>query len=163
MSEDRLRCLNEGMNDYLSKPVDLEALRAVLEKWLSRTAVSRLETAGQCVPSSEIFNVKALMKRLLEDRELAGTILKGYLSSTPRELQTLQTRLAEADAAGTRLHAHMLKGSAATVAAESLSALAAALERAGAAGKLSDCEEILPRIVDEFDRFKRTLERAGWV
>ena len=34
MSGDRDRCLSEGMNDYLSKPVDLGRLADVLAKWL---------------------------------------------------------------------------------------------------------------------------------
>jgi CheY-like chemotaxis protein len=34
MSEDRDRCLSEGMNDYLSKPLDLKRLKDALSRWL---------------------------------------------------------------------------------------------------------------------------------
>ena len=33
MAGDRERCIGEGMDDFLSKPLSLEALRAVLERW----------------------------------------------------------------------------------------------------------------------------------
>jgi two-component system sensor histidine kinase/response regulator len=34
MQDDRDRCLREGMTDYLAKPVDLEKLGDLLDKWL---------------------------------------------------------------------------------------------------------------------------------
>ena len=61
------------------------------------------------------------------------------------------------------LQAHALKGAAATVSAEGLRAIALAMERAGAAGQLDQCGELLPRAVEEFERFKSALEQAGWV
>lgn len=50
-----------------------------------------------------------------------------------------------------------------TAAAEGLYSLALALEQAGTDGQLDRCRQLLPRAFDEFDRFRNTLELAGWV
>jgi HPt (histidine-containing phosphotransfer) domain-containing protein len=97
------------------------------------------------------------------DRQLAGAVLGGFLRNAPAQLHDLRARIDEADAPGARLQAHALKGAAATVAAEGLRAIALAMERAGAAGQLERCGELLPRAAQEFERFKSALERAGWV
>jgi HPt (histidine-containing phosphotransfer) domain-containing protein len=97
------------------------------------------------------------------DRQLARKVLKGFLEDAPSQLDNLRRRLDEADAPGARLQAHALKGAAATVAAEGLHAMALAIERAGAGGRLDQCGELLPRAVEEFERLKSALERAAWV
>jgi HPt (histidine-containing phosphotransfer) domain-containing protein len=57
----------------------------------------------------------------------------------------------------------MLKGASATVAAERLSAVAAAMEQAVIDGQSGRCAELLSRAATEFERFRSTLERDGWV
>jgi HPt (histidine-containing phosphotransfer) domain-containing protein len=95
---------------------------------------------------------------------VAGSILlKGFLDDVPSQLDNLRKRLVEADAPGARSQAHTLRGAAATVEAEGLHAIALAMERAAVAGHLDHCSELLPRAVEEFERLKNTLERAGWV
>jgi HPt (histidine-containing phosphotransfer) domain-containing protein len=96
------------------------------------------------------------------DRHLAGIVLGGFLEDVPSQLNNLRKRLNEADAQGFRSQAHALKGAAATVGAEDLHAIALALERAGTAGQLDRCGEMLPGAVEEFERFKGALKRAGW-
>ncbi len=155
MPTDRDRCLREGMNDYLAKPVDLEQLANML--------VRSLPASGAGEQTEAVFDEAALLHRLMGDRELAGIILKGFIDDVPSQLHRLRVRLDEADAPGTRLQAHALKGAAATVAAEGLQAIAFAMEQAGTSGQLDRCVGLLPRAVEEFERYKGALELAGWV
>jgi PAS domain S-box-containing protein len=168
MSEHRDLCLSAGMNDYLSKPLQMEALSDMLAKWLPGTgpgigygAPTSSEPAGE--PAHHVFNPEALLQRLMGDRQLAGIVLKGFLQDIPSRLDHLQARLDAADTAGVRFQAHALKGAAATVAAEGLQALAQAIERADDASRLDSCGALLPRAVEEYERFKSALEKAGWV
>lgn len=143
------------MSDYLAKPVDLERLAEVLAKWVSKPEASE--------PGKPIFDEDSLVRRLMGDRELASAVLKGFLEDVPIQLNNLRLRLDEADAAGARSVAHTLKGASATVSAQSLQALALAMEQAGMAGRLDRCGELLPGVMAEFERFKNSLQLAGWV
>jgi PAS domain S-box-containing protein len=164
MSGDRERCIREGMNDYLSKPVELGPLAEVLEKWLPEFAPrGALPPAGPAAAEQAVFDEEDLLKRLTGDRQAAGTILKGFLENVPCVLHRLRKRFDEADGPGATLQAHSLKGAAAAVSAGGLRALAQAMERAGRAGEWNDFGELLPRTADEFARLKTELERAGWV
>ena len=164
MRDDRERCLNEGMNDYIAKPVELARLAEVLAKWLPASGSKEpAPTSPQPVVDRDttIFNVEALLRRMMGDRQLAGIAVTHFLQDGPSQLNKLRARLEAADAPGTRAQAHTLKGAAATASAEGLQALALAIERAGAAGQLDRCGELLPRAVEEFERFKSALEQDG--
>jgi PAS domain S-box-containing protein len=166
MPEDRVRCLREGMNDYLSKPVDVDRLADLLEKLLpvSNSARAFPMAGSKSEPNSRVvFDAESLMSRLGGDRQLAGIVLKGFIEDMPFQLNNLRKVLDGADARGTRFHAHTLKGAAATVSAESLREVALAIERAGDAGQWDQCGELIPRAREEFERFKSFLEHAGWV
>ena len=160
MSGDRDKCLKEGMNDYLAKPVDLSLLAEVLAKWLLVPRLAPSQGGGEQVKT--VFDGDALLRRLMGDRQLASTVLQGFLNNFPSQLNNLRQRLDEADAPGFKLQAHALKGAAATVAAEDLRAIALAMEQSGKAAQLDCCGELLTRAVEGFERLKSTLEQAGW-
>ncbi len=166
MSSDRDKCIHGGMNDFLTKPVDLQLLAEVLAKWIPGTG-PRVEVQTVEYAESErhaaVFDSKALLKRLMGDRQLAGRIVKGFLVDIPSQLNNLQERFDEADEAGARMAAHTLKGSAANVSAVGLRAIGQEMERAAAAGQLDRFGKLLPRAVEEFERLKSTLERTGWI
>ena len=111
-----------------------------------------------------IFDGEALLRRLMGDRQLAGTILKGFLAGCSRPVEQF------ARAARPR-RMHLAPGRRRTPLRERrprlrrkrLRAIALEMERAGAAGQLDRCGELLPHVVEEFERFKSTLERTGWV
>jgi PAS domain S-box-containing protein len=164
MSSDRDQCLAAGMDDYPAKPLELSQLAAMLSRWVPGS----IETAGKpaangTVRSTATFAPDALLERLMEDRELAATVLEGFVRDGPVQLRQLRSRLDNQDAPGVRLQAHTLKGAAATVSAEALSEIAMAMEWAATAGLLDDCRGLLPLAIDEFERFKTAVELDGWV
>jgi HPt (histidine-containing phosphotransfer) domain-containing protein len=153
------------MNGFLSKPVDLQLLAEALERWIPRIdpRVELNTVEGAALEEKAIFDSEAFLERLMGNRQLAGTIIKGFLGGVPSQLNNLRKRFDEADETGARLQAHTLKGSAATVSAGGLRAIGQEMERAAAAGQLEHFGTLLPRAAEEFERLKSTLEKAGWL
>jgi len=162
MPEDRDLCLRAGMNDYLAKPVQLGRLSAVLQKWIGHSAQTK-DGEGQPPTCSEaagssVFDETDLLARLLNDRELASEILRGFLADCPRQLALLSERLDECDTEETRLQAHKIKGSASSVAAGALRAVALEMERAAKAGDLGTVRRLIPSAHSELGRFVEALK-----
>jgi PAS domain S-box-containing protein len=173
MAGDREKCLNAGMNDYISKPVGLGRLAEVLAKWIGEPGEScdgtpapdldTVELAQRSDPlANASFNEEDLLHRLMNDRKLAGKILKGFLSDCPSQLANLRESLEAADAPRARMQAHGLKGAAATVAAVGLEAIALEMETAGMAGQLDRVGELLPRAEEELQQLILSVKGAGW-
>ena len=166
MPGDRERCLREGMNGFLSKPLELQQLDEILTQWLPAPDSPPAVPSGEAPATEEtaaIFDSQALLRRMMGDRQLVRKILNAFLSGFPAQMNDLRSRLADADNAAARLRAHTVRGSAATVAANALSAIAADIERAARAGKLDLAGDLVPRLIEEFERLKCTLENAGWL
>ncbi len=165
MADEREKCIRAGMNDFLAKPLDFQGLAEILAKWLQATnAGVEVDTAGPAGPAQApaIFDSETLLKRLMGDRALAGTVINKYLEEFPSQLNDLRERLAEKDWRGARLQAHTLKDAAGTVSAGGVRAVAMEMEHAAAAGELDGFGELLRRAVAEFETLMRTLEQTGW-
>ncbi len=135
------RCIAAGMDDYLSKPVQLVALRDTLAKWLPTAAPSRTltEPAGtttevQAQPSSTAVNPEALKEIVGDDPAVVAEFLSDFVVTARESVAELQIAYGKRGNHDVGAVAHKLKSSARTVGADALADLCQELEQAGKTG-----------------------------
>lgn len=165
MFGDKGKCLEAGMSDYIPKPIGLESLQKVLEKWLpARGSGVQITLSPEQLPANTegIFNEKEFLARLMGDKKIAVMIIAGFLKDFPHQLRVLRTRLESGDASGAKLQAHTLKGAAATMSAEALRAVCDEAQEASVAGTLDRVVATLSQLQQQFELLTATLKQAGW-
>ncbi|MEN6448327.1 MAG: response regulator, partial [Syntrophaceae bacterium] len=167
MQGDRERCLDAGMNDYVSKPVEPRVLAEVLEKWLPRkpgvSAGQRPDDAAEPAAATvleagaTVFDRTGVMARLMGDEDLVRMVADGFLQDIPRQIEALKGYLETGDAPGAERQAHTIKGASANVGGEALRAVAFEIEKAGKAGDLEVVRARLPELETQFVRLKEAM------
>ena len=157
MRGDRERCLEAGMDDYISKPIAPQALAAALERCLvAAPAAESRRSEGQ-----PVFDRPALLARLIGDEDLVEEIIAGFLADMPRQIQKLRELIDQGDAGSAGGQAHAIKGAAANVGGLALSAAANDMERLGRTGRLREAAGLLPELETQFDLLKARMQEAG--
>jgi signal transduction histidine kinase/CheY-like chemotaxis protein len=146
-AEDRARCRAAGMDDYLAKPFQVEALAAVLDHWLGRGAEAAASTLpGALAPAlREALAPAGLEQRLAAidslgkatGEELRRQVVEAFLDRGASDLETLRQALAREDGAALAAAAHSLSGSSGILGAGDLAAACADLERLAGQGDLA--------------------------
>jgi HPt (histidine-containing phosphotransfer) domain-containing protein len=155
MKTDVEACLSAGMNDFISKPIERNALVQCLRRWLpSREAATATVPAARAdgngstaLPVLAGIDVAQSVRRLGIPLERLRPILLRFAEDQRQTLEKLRAAVTAKDAAGARHHAHALAGAAGNLGADDLRQMARVLEMAALKGD-SDLAELF-RPVDE--------------
>ncbi|MCP4716756.1 MAG: response regulator, partial [Deltaproteobacteria bacterium] len=162
MKEDRERCLEAGMDDYVSKPLNRRELAAAIERRLFRTAEKPLESVEQArsggTCESKVFNRVEMMERLDNDEELIAMLLKSFVEIFPSNFTELQQAVEDKNAEMVHLLGHTIKGSSANVSADAMRNVALEIEKSGKAGDITKAAGFFEDLKKEFERFEICLK-----
>lgn len=142
---DRERCIDAGMNDYVTKPIDLKVLRNVLARWTAPQ-----ETRPEDLPA---FDEEGMHSRFGGDTELEQLALATFRATTPALLEKMQAALAAGQRAQVALLAHSAKGAGSMICAERYAAIAAALEERAPHALPEDLQRLLQELQQAFGEF----------
>jgi CheY-like chemotaxis protein/nitrogen-specific signal transduction histidine kinase/HPt (histidine-containing phosphotransfer) domain-containing protein len=176
MEGDRERCLEAGMNDYVPKPVNPEALLEVVARWLparpddGEDAID--ENAGPEAPAStdreqptaEVekppIDYESLLERCGGNGELMTRMIEMFRERVWGDFEEIRAAVRAADADLLGQLAHRLKGVASTLSAETLSETARELEMLGREGDLVHAEERVETLHRAVARLVEALGQA---
>ena len=158
MKGDREKCVEAGMNDYVSKPVRPKELSDAIERRLGRDA---REPARVSDPSTkDVLDRAALLDTLDGDLELWHEIIETFVDDVPEQLAKLKEGLDGNDAALVKRQAHRIKGASANVGAGRMRDCAARLEDTGRAKQLEGALDTFGELEDEFARVRQAVGKS---
>jgi CheY-like chemotaxis protein len=158
---DRLRCLESGMDAYVTKPVHVPALLKIIESVGAGGSFMSTELAGERDPVSvqlQQLDEALALSRVGGDVELLREVIDLFLDDYPSTLQKIQSAVAASDASALEQHAHSLKGSVSTFGASRAFEAAFQLEKQGRSGHLGGAQEGLIELEQALEALRPELE-----
>jgi signal transduction histidine kinase/CheY-like chemotaxis protein len=174
MNGDRERCLEAGMDDYLSKPVEPKQLHAIVERWgasvkkdkspIPATPIAshtQLASPNNGKFTTDVFDIAALRARVEDDLELLSEMIDLYLSSSPLLMSEIESAVALRDPDKIKRAAHTLKGVFKNMAAATCAEAASQLETVGKTGKVERADQCLATLKGEFQQLHTILTEVA--
>lgn len=175
---DRERCIEAGMNDYVTKPIDPRQLFAALARWVEdktraeipSTATSDpVHLAAPAPPETGSILPDHLPGILLQDglfrannnTELYRKLLRSFLRDFKDTARQINERITSNDPDGAKLLAHSVKGVAGNIGAGTLSKAAAAVEQTLKSGIIDQNANIWHSFIVALDEVLTGLQASG--
>ncbi len=158
MEGDREKCIAEGMDDYISKPVNPVVLSAILEKWLQIELEKPREKTKEEVIPKRCWNTDSpppldlqKLKELCPEYDDVERMVDMFMTSVERLLKNLNIAIQDHDMIKIRSVSYELTGTCVSVGADELSAIGESLQKISLEKNWTQCKIL-------FEAFRQALD-----
>jgi PAS domain S-box-containing protein len=156
MKEDKERCLQAGMDAYISKPIERELLFETIDM-LTGYSTDAKPGGAEVQSCDPVFDVVAVLDSLDGDSELLREVAGIFLAQCPKHMEKIHGAISNQDPELLARGAHGLKGSAANLLAQGVVEAAHKLEEIGRAGSMAGSGEALATLEEELGKLRSAL------
>lgn len=163
---DRERCLEAGMDDYLSKPVDAATVLDKIAKFTGNVVAAADATQPQRGADQNLeaemappIDVDSALHRCMDDPEFLIMTLNTFSEQIPELRSALGNATKSGDHQAAARAAHAIKGAAGAISAQELADLAASAERDANSEGAEALAILLPEIDEAFRRCESHIKR----
>jgi two-component system sensor histidine kinase/response regulator len=155
------RCLEAGMDDYLTKPLDISRLQDVMDRFIggqmSATAHDGVAPSSACEDSvrSRVLDIAG------DDAEFAAELIDTFVQGGVQILDEVRAAARSQDAAALARAVHKLKGASANLHITNLSLLALDVETRAKSGVASDWNSDATMIESELAKVNHSLRKLA--
>ena len=161
---DKERCLEHGMDDYVSKPIEPQKLLQAIDRQLAGLVqddpVRQPETE---ITEHKDFDFPALLKRLNGDAEIFNEVIEFFIGEFSTERERLITLIRQGQPAEAERIASSLRDTCSNVDAPVLSEVLKEIERKCRDRQTEAAEELIEKLEQGFEAFKTALSGAGYI
>lgn len=161
-----IRCKDAGMDDALPKPIDLDGLLSMLNRWLLSPAVKTPETFKDSHNHAAIDSVAILDTSILKrvvgriDAQQLHQFLLLFLDTARKDLCASEQDVAANNLAALALHMHKLKSSSRAVGAMCFYNRVIAMEHAAKNKSVGEIAGLMDSLKSAFEELKVEIDRS---
>jgi len=168
MGEDAKRCLENGMDAFVSKPIRLDDLQATLKQWLPKKDAEKVETELTVITpvveeemsesAKNAVDISMLISLVGNDKDKHCRLFKTFTNSASNIILETQKAYKNHDVETIKLQGHKLKSSAKSMGAHKLADVCQALETAASENNWHEIESLVPLLDGLFDVVRSYIE-----
>ena len=161
---DREKCIEAGMDDYISKPFLIEEIIQKIKQWGKKTTQPVLMSERER-PQEGIFNISVLnrLKNIGNGNgdEFIKEIIGMFILQAERIIENIITYCKEKRYEEMGQAAHKLKGSALNVGADALAKVCKQIESKARVGDASDCKKMMDELSNIYSKTIIELQKIN--